>query len=182
MTTPAPTCVTPVEEDSGDILTKFLIEYLQGNTPEGTLDEIYRVAGAARNAAAANGVAWTPNAQRRSLLEATGVVLGGGIETLTAIGRCVFDSIRSPERLETFRTLGSPAAVYEALPKFLEVYGPAFQMKTELIGTNECRIEIRMRDSNEPFRELCAFGLGLTSTVPPGSTPLTDSITTLRRS
>jgi diguanylate cyclase (GGDEF)-like protein len=149
----------------GDVLTIFLIEYLQENTPEGTLDEVYRLADEARLFAIDNGGEWTPHSQRRSLLEATGVVLGGS-DALTAVGRCVFDSIRRPERMEIFQTLGSPAAVYEALPTFIEVSGTAFRMTTDLLGPNECRIEMRMREPNEPFPELCAFGLGLASTLP----------------
>lgn len=35
--------LSPEERDSGDVLTQFLVEYLQGNTPEGTLDEVYRL-------------------------------------------------------------------------------------------------------------------------------------------
>jgi diguanylate cyclase (GGDEF)-like protein len=167
VTTPVEVCPATDPADSDDILTRFLIEYLQGNTPEGTLDQVYRLAGEARHAAMQiDGAEWTPYARRRSLLEATRVVLGGGSEVLTAIGRCVFESIQRPERMELFQTLGSPAAVYEALPTFIELYGPAFHMMTEMIGTNECRIQIQMREPNEPFPELCAFGLGLASTLP----------------
>jgi diguanylate cyclase (GGDEF)-like protein len=157
----------PQERDSGDPLTQFLVEYLQGNTPQGTLDEVYRLVEASRKVAALNGgEAWTPYAERRSLLEAAGVVLGGGPETLTEVGRCVFNAIRRPEMLELLQVLGSPAAVYEALPKFLDLYAPAFKMTTEQLGPNECRMQMRMLEPNEPFRELCAFGLGLASTLP----------------
>jgi diguanylate cyclase (GGDEF)-like protein len=153
------------EPDIADVLTCFLIEYLQENTPAGTLDEVYRLADESQQFALELGVTWTPHSRRRSLLEATGVVLGGP-DALMAVGRCVFDSIRRPERMEIFQTLGSPAAVYEALPTFIEVSGTAFRMATELLGPTECRIEIRMREPNEPFPELCAFGLGLASTLP----------------
>ena len=157
----------PQDRHSGDPLTQFLVEYLQGNTPEGTLDEVYRLVEAARKIALLNGEAeWTPYAERRSLLESAGVVLGGGPETLTEVGRCVFDSIRRPDLLELLQVLGSPSAVYEALPNFLDLYAPAFKMSTEQLGPNECRMEIRMRPPNEPFRELCAFGLGMASTLP----------------
>ena len=157
----------PEGRDSGDPLTQFLVEYLQGNTPEGTLDEVYRLVEVSRKAALRNGEgAWTPYAERRSLLESAAVVLGGGPETLTEVGRCVFDAIRRPEILELLQVLGSPAAVYEALPNFLDLYAPAFKMSTELLGPNECRVQMRMRPPNEPFRELCAFGLGMTSTLP----------------
>jgi diguanylate cyclase (GGDEF)-like protein len=153
------------EPDISDVLTLFLIEYLQENTPAGTLEEIYRRADQSRHFALENGAEWTPYSRRRSILEATGVVLGGP-DALMAVGRCVFDSIRRPERMEIFQTLGSPAAVYEVLPSFIEVSGTAFRMATDVLGLTECRIEIRMREANEPFPELCAFGLGLASTLP----------------
>jgi diguanylate cyclase (GGDEF)-like protein len=156
----------PEERDSGDPLTQFLIEYLQGNTPDGTLDEVYRLVEVARKAAQRDGGTWTPYAERRSLLQSAAVVLGGGPETLTQVGRCVFDAIRRPEILELLQVLGSPAAVYEALPNFLDLYAPAFTISTELLGPHECRVQIRMRPPNEPFRELCAFGFGMTSTLP----------------
>jgi diguanylate cyclase (GGDEF)-like protein len=68
--------------------------------------------------------------------------------------------------LELLQVLGSPAAVYEALPHFLALHAPAFKMSTEQIGPNECRVQIVMIPPNEPFRELCAFGLGMASTLP----------------
>ena len=130
----------PEARHSGDPLTQFLVEYLQGNTPEGTLDEVYHLVEASRKVALLKGeAAWTPYAERRSLLESAGVVLGGGPATLTEVGRCVFDTIRRPELLELLQVLGSPAAVYEALPNFLDLYAPAFKMSTEQIGPNECR-------------------------------------------
>ena len=61
---------------------------------------------------------------------------------------------------------GSPAAVYEALPNFLELYAPAFTMSTEQLGPNECRVEMRMVGTEQAFPELCAFGFGMTSTLP----------------
>jgi diguanylate cyclase (GGDEF)-like protein len=157
----------PFEVDPGDVVSQFLTEYLQQNTPEGTLEEVYRVAEATRHAdTQSNGGAWTPYLQRRSLLEAAGVVLGGGPEALKVVGRCVFDSIRRPERMELFQALGSPAAVYDALPGFVEAFGPSFRMTTEMVGSHEYRIEMWMREPNEPFPEMCAFGLSLASTVP----------------
>ncbi len=157
----------PFEADAGDVISQFLVEYLQQNTPEGTLEEVYRVAEESRKARAqVVGGAWTPYARRRSLLEAAGVVLGGGPDALREVGRCVFDAIRRPERIEIFQALGSAAAVYDALPAFLEVYGPSFRLKTDMTGEYECRVEIEMRDDNEPFPEMCVFGISLLSTVP----------------
>ena len=86
---------SPGERDSSDGLTQFLIEYLQHNTPEGTLDEVYRLVDVARGVATLTGEeTWTPYAERRSMLEATGIVLGGGADSLAEIGRSAFNSIR----------------------------------------------------------------------------------------
>ncbi len=157
----------PGPRDAGDPLTQFLVEYLQGNTPEGTLDEVYRLVEASRKVASMNGEdEWTPFAERRSVLEATGVVLGGGPDALSDVGRCVFNIIRRPELLEFLQVLGSPAAVYAALPNFLELYAPAFTMSTEQLGPNECRVELRMVGTEQAFPELCAFGFGMASTLP----------------
>ena len=158
----------PFEAEPGDMISQFLTEYLQQNTPEGTLEEVYRVVQNKRNAVIQSDAgAWTPYWQRRSLLEAAGVVLGGGPEALKAVGRCAFDSIRRPERMEIFQALGSPAAVYDALPGFVEAFGPSFCMTTDMVGLHEYRIELWMREPNEPpFPEMCAFGLSLASTVP----------------
>ena len=167
MTAREQTVPVPFEADAGDVISQFLFEYLQQNTPEGTLEEVYRVAEESRRASAQGaGGLWTPYARRRSLLEAAGVVLGGGPDALREVGRCVFDAIRRPERLEIFQALGSPAAVYEALPGFLETYGPSFRLKTVMIGDYGCRVEIQMREDNEPFPEMCAFSISLLSTVP----------------
>jgi diguanylate cyclase (GGDEF)-like protein len=167
MTTREVVLSEPFEADSDDVISQFMIEYLQQNTPEGTLEEVYRVAGESWKAATHGGKdAWTRYARRRSLLEAAGVVLGGGPEALEVVGRCAFNSIRRPERMEIFQALGSPAAVYEALPDFIDAYGPSFRLKTEMKGSYECRIEMRMREPNEPFPEMCVFGLSLASTVP----------------
>lgn len=151
---------------AGDVLTEFLVNYLRDCTPQGTLEEVLRLADESRKASLAwDGPTWTPYELRRSMLEAAAVVLGG-IEALTEVGRHAFDSIRNPERIELLQSLGSPTAVYESLPKFIELYGPAFEMRTEMMGPQECRIEVRMREPNEPFPELCAFSWGLASTIP----------------
>jgi diguanylate cyclase (GGDEF)-like protein len=155
------------EQDSGDALTRFLVEYLHENTPTGTLEEVYRLAeSSSLSEQLGADAAWSPYVRRRTLLEAAAVVLGGGPDALTAVGKCAFDSIRRPELMEAFQALGSPEAVYEALPNIVELYAPAFRMKIELLDRRQCRIEIQMREPYEPFRELCAFGFGLASTVP----------------
>jgi len=157
----------PFDVDSGDVISQFLVEYLQQHTPEGTLEEVYRVAEESRKLGThVADVAWTLYARRRSLLEAAGAVLGGGPDSLREVGRCALDSIRRPEQMEILQALGSPAAVYEALPGFIEVFGPAFRLKTDIVGPYECRVEIEMREDNEPFPELCAFAMSLASTVP----------------
>jgi hypothetical protein len=164
----------PVGGVLDDALTQFLVDYLQDSlidslqepTPEATLDDVLRAADRSRVVAARNeDEALGPYAQRRHLLEAVGVMLGGP-DTLQKVGRRFFASIRNPERVELLQALGSPTAVYEALPELIEIFGLAFEMRTETLRKDECRIEFRMKDHHEPFPELCAFGLGLASTMP----------------
>jgi hypothetical protein len=165
---------TPVGGVLDDALTQFLVDYLRDSVidslqepnQEATLDDVLLTADRSR-ATVPQGEAGAsdPYSQRRHLLEAAGVMLGGP-DTLQKVGRRFFDSIRNPERIELLQALGSPTAVYEALPELIEVFGLAFEMRTEVLAGDECRIEIRMKGEYEPFPELCAFGLGLASTLP----------------
>jgi hypothetical protein len=155
-----------------DVLTSFLIDYLQeflieslqeASTAEGTLDDVLRAADRTRQAAPPRPL--NAYVQRRRLLEAVGVSLGGS-DALVQVGQHFFDSIRSPERMELLQALGSPNAVFVALPELIETLGLAFDLTTEPQGTYSCRIAMRMRGSYEPFPELCAFSLGIASTLP----------------
>jgi hypothetical protein len=157
-----------------DALTLFLVDCLQDyhigsfqEPPrEATLDDVLLVADKSRSAAThKKGGSVSPYAQRRDLLEAVSAMLGGP-DTLIKVGQSFFDSIRNPERVELLQSLGSPAAVYEALPQIIQQLRLAFEMRTEVLAADECRIEIRMRTPYAPFPELCAFGFGLASTVP----------------
>ena len=144
-----------LDADPSDVIWQFIVEYLQQNTPEGTLEEVYRVAEKSRSVRTEAGVAaWTPYLRRRSLLEAAGVVLGGGPDALREVGRCVFNSIRRPERMEIFQALGSPAAVYEALPGFIELYRTGVLHEDGHDRPDECRIEIQMREPRAVPRDL----------------------------
>ena len=95
----------PFEADTGDVVSQFMIEYLQQNTPEGTLEEVYRVAEESRKARmlGAPTTPGRPTPRRRSLLEAAGVVLGGGPDALREVGRCVFDPFAGPSGWRSFK-------------------------------------------------------------------------------
>src|SRR5580704_6786346 len=131
------------DRDFSGTLTQFLISYLQTCTPEGTLERILRTAGENRAVTAlCDPAAWSSYAQFRSLLEATGEVLDGPA-TLSLVGRHIFDSIRSPEVMQSLIELGSPAAVYAALPSLTESIIPVVELRTEAIDANECRLIFR---------------------------------------
>ena len=151
--------------DFGGALTQYVVGYLREHTPEGTLEEVFRLAGETRSAEMLSDVnAWSSYGQYRRLLEATGRLLGGP-DALKTVGSHAFDSIRNSEMTETFRALGSPTAVYEALIGVTASTAPGFAMMMDPIGPNECRIRLRMREPNEPFREHCSFQLGLLTTI-----------------
>jgi diguanylate cyclase (GGDEF)-like protein len=151
--------------DFGGTLTEFVVDYLQGYTPEGTTEEIFRLAGETRDLDTLRDVnTWSTYQQYRRLLEATSEVLGGPA-ALAAAGSHAFDAIRNPETMETLRALDSTIAAYEAVTGFTPAYVPAVEMSFEAIGTNECRIGIHMREPNQAFREHCAFQFALLATI-----------------
>jgi hypothetical protein len=152
--------------DFSGVLTQFVVGYLLEQMPLGTLDAVLRPAGETRDGAELSDLnTWSSYAQYRRLLEATGAVLGGP-DTLATVGRHTFDSLRVPEWTETLRALGSPAAVYEVMPGLSDSAAPGCVMAIEMLGPNECRVQLGMRGLNETFPEFCAFELGLLSTLP----------------
>jgi diguanylate cyclase (GGDEF)-like protein len=165
----APTATDPgvMGRDFSGTLTQFVIGFLRGRTPEGTLEEIFGLAGETRSARELCDVnAWSSYRQYRNLLEATGKVLGGGPEALTAVGLHTLDTIRNPELMETLRALGSPATAYEAFAGGINSFAPAASATIQAIAPNEFRIEYRMKPPNEPFREHCLFQFGMLATIP----------------
>ena len=154
------------DRDFSGIFSRYVISYLQTRTLEGSLERVLRSAGETRSATTlSDSSTWSSYAQLRKLLEATSAVLGGP-STLSAVGEHVFDSIRSPEMSEAYVALGTPAAVYAAMPGMNGSSAPLVELTTESIGPNECMVGVRFKDGNEPFPELCALELGLLSCVP----------------
>jgi diguanylate cyclase (GGDEF)-like protein len=153
-------------EDFGGALTQFLIGYFQMNTPEGTVDEMLRLAGETRSVETLSDVnSWTSYRQYRRLLEATGAVVRGPAP-LADVGSHVFDAIRHPELMEILRSLGSPAAAYGALAAGIETFAPAVETKIDVISENECWTSARMKAPNQAFRLHCSFQFSLLATVP----------------
>ncbi len=154
------------DRDFSGMLTQFVLSYLQACTPEGTLELVLRSAGETRDVATlSDASSWSSYAQFRRLLEATGDALGGPA-TLSVIGRHVFDRIQSPDLVESLVAMGSPAAVYDALPGLIEAFAPLVEVQTQNVGPNECVIRTRCNARFEPFPERCAFEIGLFAAVP----------------
>ena len=151
--------------DFGGPLTGIIVRYLREHTPEGTIEAVLRAAGETRSAdTLSDDNGWSSYQQYRRLLEATAGVLGGSAG-LAIAGSRVFESIGSVETVETLRALGSPTPAYLAIAGFNEGFMPAVAMTFETISTNECRVEMRMRDPNAPFREHCAFEFGMLTAI-----------------
>jgi diguanylate cyclase (GGDEF)-like protein len=156
----------PVHSDRefSGILTQYIVGFLQTATPEGTLEYVLRTAGETRTADELSD----PNTrssytQYRSLLEAVSHALEGP-SSLVMLGSHVFDSIQSPELTESMVSLGSPAAVYAALPGLSTT--PAVELQTESAGENEYTVRFRFKEGIEPFPEHCFFHLGLFASMP----------------
>jgi hypothetical protein len=78
----------------------------------------------------------------------------------------MFDSIQSPEIFGSMIALGSPGAVYATLSGVVEATVPGVELRSELIGGDACRVSIRFKDGNDPFREYCSLQIGLYACVP----------------
>jgi hypothetical protein len=165
MTTHAGTGESTGRDFSG-LLIRFVIRYLETRTPAGTLERVLRSAAETRTATVLSDVTtWSSYAQFRSLLEATGEVCDG-LATLSEVGQQVFDSIQSPDLVQSLSALGSPAAVYAVLAGLAESTSPITEFRTENVGPNDCRISIRLKDGYEPFPEFCALEMGLYAAIP----------------
>jgi diguanylate cyclase (GGDEF)-like protein len=156
------------DRDFSGVLTQYVVGYLQTCEPEGTLEQVLRSADETRTAIALSDAnMWSSYAQVRRLLEATGEVLGGS-SALTAVGKHVNEngSSQSPEIAEALTALGSPAAVFAALPGFFTSTVPIAESLTGNIGPNECTLSMRLIDGYEGFPEFCAFEMGLFASIP----------------
>jgi len=148
------------------IFTQYIVGYLRSCTPEGTIERILAEAGEKRPVSLLNDAgSWSSYAQYRGLVESMSAILGGP-SIMAEVGHHAFDSIESPELSEALAALGSPAAVYAALPAISESTAPLVEIRTQDVGPNECRISLRVKDGYEPMRGLCAFHMGLFTSIP----------------
>ena len=154
----------PNGKDFSGLVTVGVIGYVQSETPEGTLEEIFRLAGETRSISeVTDSNSWSSYAQYRRLLEAVGSVLDGP-RTLSLIGSHIFDSIRTPEIASSLAALGSPAAVYAILPSLSPT--PVVELQTESLGPDEYQIRLRLLADFEPFVENCTLLMGLFAGIP----------------
>jgi diguanylate cyclase (GGDEF)-like protein len=166
MTTRSKETAESSARDFSGVLTRYLVSYLENCASPGTLERVFARAGETRpGAAVADASSWSSYAQYRSLLEATGAELDG-LTTLSAIGQHVYDVILSPEMAEAMSALGTPGAVYAALPGLSDSIAAVLQMGMEALGPDECRLSLRFRDGYEPFPENCAYQMGLYAIMP----------------
>jgi diguanylate cyclase (GGDEF)-like protein len=156
----------PSDRDFSGVVTQFLISYLQSDASGETLERVLLSAGETRSVAELSEAStWSTYTQLRRLLEATGNELGGPA-TLSVVGQHALDSIQSPELLESLSALGSPTAVYAALPKDIGSIALPTQLEIAFTGSSECDISLRFKEGYEPFPEYCAFQIGMYAAVP----------------
>ncbi len=152
--------------DFNGLFAQTLFRYLELRAPEGTVEQVLRSAGETRSVdELTDATTWSTYAQIRRLLEVAGEVLGGP-ESLSLIGKHLFDSIQSPEISESLIAFPTPADVYAAYPAMIGPIAPIVELRTESTGPNECRISFRFKDGREPFPENCAFSLGVYAAMP----------------
>ena len=133
------------DRDFAGVQTQHLVSYLQTCRSEEILERVLQVAGETRTVAElSDASAWSSYTQFRALLEAAGEVLGGA-DTLFEVGRHIYDSIQSPDFSEAVVALGSPVAVYAAVPGFMGTIAPVVEWDTEIIGSNEITLSLRVK-------------------------------------
>jgi diguanylate cyclase (GGDEF)-like protein len=154
------------DRDVSGFVLRHLVDYLLACEPEGTLEKVLRDAGETRPFKTLNnGTTWSSYTQYRRLLEATGKELGGPAK-LASVGRHVFDLMQSPAFAESLVEMGSPAGIYQAIPKLNEASIPMVELLTEALGPNECRVRFRFAGGREGFPENCAYQFGMLAILP----------------
>jgi diguanylate cyclase (GGDEF)-like protein len=152
--------------DFSGVITRYLLSFLQTSTPPGTIERVLHDAGETRPMEVlCDASGWSSYDQYRRLLEATARELGG-VAKLKDIGQSVYDVMLSPDLAEAMSALGSPGAVYAALPGLSDSIATCLEMHTESLGPDECRISLRWKEGFEPFPENCAYQMGLYAIMP----------------
>ncbi len=138
--------------DVSGILNYYVLDYLETQTPAGTVERVLQAAGERRPTDVMRDTAgWSSYDQFRRLLEATGAVVN---EPLSCIGRHVPESDDSADLMGMLASLGSVEAVLEALPALVNASTPCLQVRTECVGPNECRIELMFEEGFDPYHEI----------------------------
>jgi diguanylate cyclase (GGDEF)-like protein len=147
--------------------TSLLFRYIADELPAGSADELIRRAGEQRTVAQlADPGTWSSYDQFRRILETASSLFGGAAFLETAAGSGL-DDPTMPELTLMLQSLGSP----EALLAMLTEAGSASlatitAIRGSAVGAAEWRVELQLIEGYEPFRENCAWSVGLFTSIP----------------
>ncbi len=153
--------------DFAGVNTSLLLRYVIDELPAGSSDELLRAAGETRSVAELTDTAtWSSYGQFRRLLESAASLFGGSAFLERAAGSGL-DDPTMPELTEMLQSLGSPDALLAMLVEGGSAsLAPIVGIVGERTDTDEWRIELSMQDGYEPFREHCAWSVGLFTNIP----------------
>ena len=149
------------------INTSLLFRYIADELPLGSVDELIQRAGEHRTAAElVDPGTWSSYEQFRSILETASSLFGGAPFLETAAGSGL-DDPTMPELTAMLQSLGSPEALLAMLTDAGSAsLAPIIMIRGDAVGPAEWRIELHFDEGYEPFREHCAWSVGLFTSIP----------------
>src|SRR3954452_12151299 len=145
--------------------TQFVLKYLQAHTGPGTVERILQRAGDSRSAETLlDPVTWSTYREFRNLLVACATELGS--DALVAIGLDTFAEVSLPESTAMLQALGSPSSLYADIGPAAPSLSPVVELGGEEQGPTEWLMRQRFKPGLEPFREYCAYSIGLLAVTP----------------
>jgi diguanylate cyclase (GGDEF)-like protein len=151
------------------INTRIVVDFVDARFGRETLTEILDVAGETRAVSQLREDSqWSSYGQVRRLFEATSLVLGGENWLTLAATETPIDSESGAEVAQTLQDLGSPGALLRAVVGNGGTFGVSTIRLTEgqENGQREWVLRERFQEEFAPFREFCAFTVGMLAMLP----------------
>jgi hypothetical protein len=149
------------------INTSLLFRYVADELQPGSADALLRGADERRSAEElADPGTWSTYDQFRKLLETASSLFGGAAFLEIAAGSGL-DDPTMPELTAMLQSLGSPDALLAMLTEAGSAsLAPIVGISGHSTGPDEWRVELHLEDGYEPFREHCAWSVGLFTSIP----------------